>query len=203
MVSGSCGRITSGARSTFPVAGKVRRARQVRAGRSGRGSRPTHGRDRERARHESPDPRRRAKARRRTRRPVRPGRRARHTAQRSTTAATGCQRPAVVGSSPRRARDRLRRGDRRRRGGVRRAPLRGARRARPARGRTTGPLADPSRVRRLPGRCRGAPGLAADIGEVIQQLVATLAATGWSEEDARTTNVHELAIDKTAIHRRN
>jgi hypothetical protein len=45
--------------------------------------------------------------------------------------------------------------------------------------------------------------LAADIGEVIQQLVDSLVAAGWSEVDARTANVHELAIDKTAIQRRN
>jgi hypothetical protein len=34
--------------------------------------------------------------------------------------------------------------------------------------------------------------LAADIGEVIRRFVDALVATGWSEEQARTANVHEL-----------
>jgi len=35
--------------------------------------------------------------------------------------------------------------------------------------------------------------LAADIGEVIRRFVDVLVAAGWSEEDARTADVHELA----------
>jgi hypothetical protein len=35
--------------------------------------------------------------------------------------------------------------------------------------------------------------LAADIGEVIRRFVDALVAAGWSEEQARAANVHELA----------
>jgi hypothetical protein len=35
--------------------------------------------------------------------------------------------------------------------------------------------------------------LAADIGEVIARLVDELVAAGWSEQDARSVNVHDLA----------
>ncbi len=35
--------------------------------------------------------------------------------------------------------------------------------------------------------------LAADIGELIRQLVDELVAAGWSEQEARDANVHELA----------
>jgi hypothetical protein len=35
--------------------------------------------------------------------------------------------------------------------------------------------------------------LAADIGEVIRRFVDALVAAGWSEEEARGANVHELA----------
>ena len=40
--------------------------------------------------------------------------------------------------------------------------------------------------------------LAADIGEVIRQLVDALVAGGWSEEQARNTDVHEIATSKSA-----
>ena len=45
--------------------------------------------------------------------------------------------------------------------------------------------------------------LAADIGELVRQLVDALVAAGWTEEQARNTNVHELATPKPATHRRN
>ncbi len=35
--------------------------------------------------------------------------------------------------------------------------------------------------------------LAADIGEVVRTFLDELMAAGWSEEEARTANVHELA----------
>lgn len=35
--------------------------------------------------------------------------------------------------------------------------------------------------------------LAADVAELIRELVAELVAVGWSEEQARNANVHELA----------
>jgi hypothetical protein len=35
--------------------------------------------------------------------------------------------------------------------------------------------------------------LAAEIGEVIRRFVDVLVAAGWSEEQARAANVHELA----------
>jgi hypothetical protein len=35
--------------------------------------------------------------------------------------------------------------------------------------------------------------LAADIGELIRELVAELQAAGWTEQEARNANVHELA----------
>ncbi len=35
--------------------------------------------------------------------------------------------------------------------------------------------------------------LAVDVGELSQQLIEALCATGWSEEDARRADVHELA----------
>ena len=38
--------------------------------------------------------------------------------------------------------------------------------------------------------------LAADVGEVIRQFVDSLVAAGWSEEEARKANVHELAISR-------
>jgi hypothetical protein len=40
--------------------------------------------------------------------------------------------------------------------------------------------------------------LAAEIGETIGQFVDALASTGWSEEQARNANVHELAITERA-----
>ena len=43
--------------------------------------------------------------------------------------------------------------------------------------------------------------LAADTGELIRQLVHSLLAVGWTEEQARTTNVRELASDNRATHR--
>ena len=45
--------------------------------------------------------------------------------------------------------------------------------------------------------------LAADIGEVIRQFVDALIAAGWSEEQARNANVHELATSNPASQRRN
>ena len=45
--------------------------------------------------------------------------------------------------------------------------------------------------------------LAAEIGELIRQFVDALVAVGWSEEQARTTNVRELASNKPATQRRN
>ena len=45
--------------------------------------------------------------------------------------------------------------------------------------------------------------LAAEIGEVVRQLVDALIAAGWTEEQARNTNVHELATHKPATHTRN
>lgn len=43
--------------------------------------------------------------------------------------------------------------------------------------------------------------LAADIGEVIRQFVDALVAAGWSEQQARNANVHELATSKPANQR--
>ena len=45
--------------------------------------------------------------------------------------------------------------------------------------------------------------LAAEIGELVRQLVDALLTAGWTEEQARNTNVHELATHKPATHRRN
>jgi hypothetical protein len=45
--------------------------------------------------------------------------------------------------------------------------------------------------------------LAAEIGELVRQLVDALLTAGWTEEQARTTNIHELATHKPATHRRN
>jgi hypothetical protein len=45
--------------------------------------------------------------------------------------------------------------------------------------------------------------LAARIGEVIRQLVDALVAVGWPEEQARNTNVQELASNKRATQGRN
>ena len=45
--------------------------------------------------------------------------------------------------------------------------------------------------------------LAADIGELIHQLVDSLLAAGWTEEQARNTNVHELATHNRATQGRN
>jgi hypothetical protein len=45
--------------------------------------------------------------------------------------------------------------------------------------------------------------LGADVGELVRQLVDALLAAGWTEEQARNTNVHELATHKPATHRRN
>ena len=40
--------------------------------------------------------------------------------------------------------------------------------------------------------------LAAEIGELIRQLVDALVAAGWSEEQARNTDVHEITTSKPA-----
>ena len=45
--------------------------------------------------------------------------------------------------------------------------------------------------------------LAGHVGEVIRQFVDALVAAGWSEEEARSTNVHELAQSEPATPRRN
>jgi len=45
--------------------------------------------------------------------------------------------------------------------------------------------------------------LAGHVGEVIRQFVDALVAAGWSEEQARTTNIHELAQSNPATPRRN
>ena len=45
--------------------------------------------------------------------------------------------------------------------------------------------------------------LTADIGELIRQFVDALLAAGWTEQEARNANVHELATNKPAIQRRN
>lgn len=45
--------------------------------------------------------------------------------------------------------------------------------------------------------------LAADIGELIRQLVDALLAAGWSEQQARNANVHELASQQSNTIRRN
>jgi hypothetical protein len=45
--------------------------------------------------------------------------------------------------------------------------------------------------------------LAADIGELIRQFVDALVAVGWSEEQARNTNVRELASNRQATQERN
>jgi hypothetical protein len=45
--------------------------------------------------------------------------------------------------------------------------------------------------------------LAADVGELIRQFIDALTAAGWSEQEARNTDIHEIAIKKSAAHRRN
>jgi hypothetical protein len=45
--------------------------------------------------------------------------------------------------------------------------------------------------------------LASDTGETIRQFVDALAATGWSEQQARNANVHQLAMNKPATQRSN
>jgi len=45
--------------------------------------------------------------------------------------------------------------------------------------------------------------LAAEIGELIRQFVDALVAVGWSEEQARSTNVRELASNRRATQERN
>jgi hypothetical protein len=45
--------------------------------------------------------------------------------------------------------------------------------------------------------------LAANIGELIRQLVDALALAGWSEQEARDASVHQLAGNQPAIPRRN
>jgi len=35
--------------------------------------------------------------------------------------------------------------------------------------------------------------LAAEVGELVRELITTLVAAGWCETDARTTSVHEIA----------
>lgn len=38
--------------------------------------------------------------------------------------------------------------------------------------------------------------LAADVGELVHELVGVLSAAGWTDEQARNANVHELANDE-------
>ena len=45
--------------------------------------------------------------------------------------------------------------------------------------------------------------LATEIGEVIRQFVDVLVAAGWSEQQARNANVHELALHRPETRRRN
>ena len=45
--------------------------------------------------------------------------------------------------------------------------------------------------------------LAAELGELVRQLVDALLAAVWTEENACKTNVHELATHEPATHRRN
>ncbi len=45
--------------------------------------------------------------------------------------------------------------------------------------------------------------LAANIGELIQQLVDALALAGWSEQEARDANIQQLAGNQPGIPRRN
>jgi hypothetical protein len=42
----------------------------------------------------------------------------------------------------------------------------------------------------------GRPELAADTGKLIDRFVDTLVAAGWSQEQTRTANIHELASSK-------
>jgi hypothetical protein len=44
--------------------------------------------------------------------------------------------------------------------------------------------------------------LAVDVGELAQQLTDTLCATGWSRQDARSADVHQLASSPVAGERR-
>jgi hypothetical protein len=45
--------------------------------------------------------------------------------------------------------------------------------------------------------------LAADIGELVRQLVDALLVAGWTEKQARNTSIHELATHTPATHWRN
>jgi hypothetical protein len=45
--------------------------------------------------------------------------------------------------------------------------------------------------------------VAAEIGELIRQFVDALVAVGWSEEQARSTKVRELASNRRATQERN
>ena len=44
--------------------------------------------------------------------------------------------------------------------------------------------------------------LAADVGELVRELVEELVAAGWTEQEARNANVHDLATDQPTTLRR-
>jgi hypothetical protein len=44
--------------------------------------------------------------------------------------------------------------------------------------------------------------LAAEIGELIREFVDAPVAAGWTEQEARNTNVHDLATDQPTTLRR-
>ena len=138
-------------------------------------------------------------ARRPARRPVRSGRRARRAAERRSAATAAANDRLWWGLAPRRPRRRLRRAPRRGRRRVRRAPLRSARRTRPARSDPAGPLATstaPSSTTRPSPRSAGSslPTPASSIREFVDALVAA----GWTEEQARNTDVRRTRERQTS-----
>jgi hypothetical protein len=44
--------------------------------------------------------------------------------------------------------------------------------------------------------------LAAEVGELVGGLIASLVAAGWSEQDARQVNVHNLSENPSPAHGR-
>jgi hypothetical protein len=76
--------------------------------------------------------------------------------------------------------------------GVRRDSLGSARRGRPARGSPTRALERQEAFIDYQSAAQERRQLDADTGETIRHFVNELVATGWSEEQARSTNVHEL-----------
>ncbi len=142
------------------------------------------------------------RARRAARAPVRSRRRARYAAGGCAGPADAGKRSAVVGSSPRRSRSRVRRAPDRCRYGVRGEPLRGARRAGPACGNPAGALAMRKAFIDYQSAAEERRQLAADVGELIREFIEELVAAGWSEEQANHANVHELAATSKAEHAR-